>query len=222
MSTLFHTTSFPGLKYALVSGEVKEGSDRAPKTMIKFVVDGFTEEVKNKGIKSIQDVVLDKRGFTKIAEYLEVDETKLEDISYSKLSRIVEKSFPGLGAHLSGSVPDMVEPLRLFVEAGNTAIKENARVSESMADPDRAVKNNFLNMDTYEILKGIEDPASATAMDYARQIQELTVLMNKAQSVSNSEYLSLMEEKFKANGLDKDGYVRLKAEKGTKEKVETK
>ena len=238
MSNIFNSTSFPGLSYCLVSGEVKpvkEGETaRAPRTSLCFQVDNWIVPVKVNKVehklpvtfskKAVENIVKASTLFEKSVIVKDVEGNEeikdipctIEDMPYKSLSKAAAAEVPGLESFLN-SVPEMKEePLRVFFLAAMQVVKDNEKTSDSMANPDRAVRNHFLNLDTWEVLRNsVIDPAMAVQEDYRRQIRELKTLILKAAEVSREEYFAHAEKYVSANGVDDEGFVRLKAKKGS-------
>jgi len=221
MDANFQSTSLDCLSYAIVQGEVKEGSDRAPKSGLKFQVTGFQEEVSQnvngKREKHTQQVTIDKRAFTNIHEFVDSNEMTLEDIKYGPLVRHTEKVIPGLSAHLNDVMKGTEEPLRLFLATAMEVIKENEKTQVSNADPERDAKSEVCKHTKYtDLLSNPEQAVKNAYQALSEEIAMLTARREKLSSISLDTFLSYAEEKFANNGVDEDGFVMLRAKKSTK------
>lgn len=118
-------------------------------------------------------------------------------------------------------VPDPAEINLAFATllTGMSQKIEEYSKTESQADPFLTVKRIFSKVSTYAFLSVAEDPASIVVAELDGQIAALQALQEKAKEVTKDEYLKFLEEKKSNNGLDEDGYVKLK---GQAKKEETK
>lgn len=82
--------------------------------------------------------------------------------------------------------------------------------SESQADPELDVKRRFSKTGLFEFIKVAENPASLVVGDLDLEIARLQALKEKAVTVSKEDYLAFINEKFTKNGVDENGYVKLK------------
>ena len=106
-------------------------------------------------------------------------------------------------------VPDSGEINLAFatILSGMSQKIEEYSKAESQADPELDVKRRFLKVGKYEMIKVANDPADLVVDAIQKEIENLQALQLKAKEVSKESYLSFLEEKFKANGIDEDGIV---------------
>ncbi len=102
--------------------------------------------------------------------------------------------------------------------AGMSKVIADTDNSPSQADPFLTVKRIFSKVSTYAFLSVAEDPASIVVSDLDGQIAALQALQEKAKEVTKDEYLKFLEEKKSNNGLDEEGYVKLKGQAKKEEK----
>ena len=94
--------------------------------------------------------------------------------------------------------------------------------SPSAADPFLTVKRIFTKVSEFKFLEVAEDPAAIVVQDIEGQIAKLKELQETAKSVGKEEYINFLKAKKEANGLDEDGYVKLKGSRKEEKKEEAK
>ena len=80
---------------------------------------------------------------------------------------------------------------------------------ESQADIYLEVKRIFAKSGKYENLLLIESPAAITQDVIQEEIDKLNDLLMKAKEVTKEDFISYIENKYKDNGTDEAGMVKL-------------
>ena len=117
-------------------------------------------------------------------------------------------------------VPDPAEINLAFATllTGMSQKIEEYSKTESQADPTLDVKRRFLKVGQYKFISVAENPADLVQDAIQKEIDDLIALKEKAATISKEDYLSFLEEKFKANGTDEDGIVKARGSKKEEKK----
>jgi hypothetical protein len=85
----------------------------------------------------------------------------------------------------------------------------------SVADPELEAKRIFAKSSTYTKLD-FSNPAEVFAAWKKTQLDNIERVMSKAEKITAEDLKSFCLDKFTSNGVDEDGFLRLKAEKKDK------
>lgn len=222
------TTKIQGLVSSLVSYKIIAPEKEGEKTVLNFYLDSFTEEVGKKGAKVVVPATISKRSINTVAEIaveLTDNENKIEAVLETKGSKIVsltDKKISGYGSWLDSRVELESDEERqtftkFFLASALTVIAENEK-TVSQADPLLEAKRIFaksapvsgLNYENaYEVFNKWE----------TEELSRISRIMEKAKSLTGEDLKTFISEKQAANGLDEDGYVKLR---GSKKEEESK
>jgi hypothetical protein len=224
------TAALSLLTYKVTTPE-KEGE----KTILSFFLNDFTEEIGKKGAKVVVPAAISKIAVNKVIEKILV-KTDMEDavtleekskaiasVSGPHLVSYMDKAISGFGSYLSSrpefSTPEERQNASRFMLASMLSVIVENEKTASVADPFLDCKRRFASSDTYEKLVASSNPSVLVIRNIQDQIDELEKLKEKAEEVSNEDYIAFLNAKKEANGLQEDkdsakfGYVLLRGKK---------
>lgn len=210
------------VSYKLISPE-KEGE----KTTLNFYLSDFTEEIGKKGQKMIVPATISKRSInniTEICQEITDAEDKLSAISEvkgPKLVSLTDKKITGFGSWLDSrsefETPEEKQMATRFLLGSMLAVIAENGKTVSQADPLLEAKRIFAK----------SAPVASLNYDQAQEVFQkwetwelarVSRIMEKAKSLTGEDLLAFITEKQTANGLDEDGFVKLR---GTKKEEES-
>lgn len=225
------------VKYQLApADETREDS----KMMLSFFVGNKTHLYKVPGTKQKVSMPheITRRGFNIIMDKLEVSYLdSLEEVpaSYSHkdilstvkdstIIRWTEEGIPNLSSFLMTEHNITKDELPFAFRAVLATMSDKCAelsAAVSLADPDRTAKNKILTSLPYEKVKENIPAARIKAKENLEaEIKNLQETLAKMDTIPSEDILKLGEEKFKANGTDEDGFLKLKGKKTEAPKAE--
>ena len=137
-----------------------------------------------------------------------------EDIPAKYFIRDVDESAPGFRAFLGKSGIREISEVKTFVATLNVTMEELTPKIGSVADPLLEAKKVFAKSSTFETLD-YENVAGIFNTWKAERLEEIQRVMEKAAQLTVEDFRSFVNKKFLDNGVDEDGFLRLKAMKGS-------
>jgi hypothetical protein len=189
-----------------------EGKEMNKRTSTYFNFAGLTYEVREGKNKVQKPVSISKRAFTDLFDNLDLFGMKIENANYLKLLKIsdtfLKQDWSKNMSKLQDENQDSPEVLRLILDHMKTSIRA-MDTQESQADIYLEVKRIFAKSGKYENLLLIESPAAITQDVIQEEIDKLNDLLMKAKEVTKEDFISYIENKYKDNGTDEAGMVKL-------------
>ena len=218
---IIKTKALSLVSYKLISPE-KEGE----KTTLNFYLSDFTEEIGKKGQKMIVPATISKRSInniTEICQEITDAEDKLSAISEvkgPKLVSLTDKKISGFGSWLDSrsefETPEEKQMATRFLLGSMLAVIAENEKTVSTADPLLEAKRIFAK----------SAPVASLNYDQAQEVFQkwetwelarVSRIMEKAKSLTGEDLLAFITEKQTANGLDEDGFVKLRGAKKEEE-----
>lgn len=188
---------------------------------------------KNKVVTGIIPTAFTKRSVNSLHRYLDPRMDQFPDM----LEDATDSDLPGFRGFLrkNGITETIVQgPIQTVLDANGeitgyngldsvkqiivlvTKIMEDlSPVAGSVADPSLEAKRIFSKSDPYKNL-AYEDHKAKMLQWKKVQLDNIERVMDKAEDLTAEDYKIFCETKFTDNGVDEDGFVRLKAERTTK------
>lgn len=186
---------------------------------------------KNKVVTGIVDASFSKRSFSDLLPFMD------DRIPTDLLEGAIDRNLPGFrafwrknnlpatsaifsgvqekneageltGYNSVGSVKEVIGIITAVMEALTPK-------TGSVADPELEAKRIFAKSSTYASLN-FDNPAEVFAAWKKQQEDNITRVMEKASKITAEDLKTFCLSKFTDNGVDEDGYLRLKAEKKDK------
>ena len=182
---------------------------------------------KNKVVTGIVDASFSKRSINDVGEFMS------PKMPVEFLEGAIDRNLPGFRAFwrkngIENTVTDGATTVHQGLDGaykGIQSVKEIIAIisstmerltpksaSGSVADPELEAKRIFSKSSEY-ISLNFNDPASVFSAWEKTQLENIARVMEKAGKISAEDHKSFCLSKFTDNGVDEDGYLRLKAEK---------
>ena len=205
------------VSYKLIAPE-KDGE----KTTLNFYLSDFTEEVGKKGQKVIVPATISKRAINNIAEICieltdaEDKTTAIAETKGPKIVSLTDKKISGFGSWLDSrsefETPEEKQMATKFLLGSMLAVIAENEKTVSQADPLLEAKRIFAKSAPVASLN-YDNAQEVFAKWETEELARVSRIMEKAKSLSGEDLLAFITEKQTANGLDEDGFVKLRGSK---------
>jgi hypothetical protein len=186
---------------------------------------------KNKRVIGIVDASFSKRSINDVGDFMDpripsdllegaIDRNLPGFRSFWRKNGILETSAPYSGSVIKnedGTVTgyDGVGSVKEVISIITSIMEDLTPKNGSVADPELEAKRIFSKSAPYNKLN-FNDPAGVFAAWKQTQLDNIQRVMEKAARLTGEDLKSFCLDKFTSNGVDEDGYLRLKAEKKDK------
>jgi hypothetical protein len=187
-----------------------------------------TGKGKNKKVVGIVDASFSKRSINDVQDFMDpriptdllegaIDRNLPGFRAFWRKNGITETSAPVTGSVLEDgtegyeSVGSVKEVLTIILKVMDDLTPKNG----SVADPELEAKRIFSKSAPYTKLD-FSDPAAVFAAWKKVQLDNIERVMSKAEKITAEDLKTFCLDKFTSNGVDEDGFLRLKAEKKDK------
>jgi hypothetical protein len=190
-----------------------------------------TGKGKNKKVTGIVDASFSKRSVNDVQDFMD------NRIPVDLLEGAIDRNLPGFrafwrknnlsetSAQFTGSVIknedgtlagyENVSSVKEVISIITSIMEQLTPKAGSVSDPELEAKRVFAKSSTYTKLD-FENPAEVFAAWKKTQLDNIQRVMDKAEKISSEDLRTFCLDKFTSNGVDEDGFLRLKAEKKDK------
>jgi hypothetical protein len=189
-----------------------------------------TGKGKNKKVIGIVDASFSKRSINDVQDFMD------PRIPSDLLEGAIDRNLPGFRAFwrkngitetssaYTGSILknedgtltyDNVGSVKEVISIITSVMEDLTPKNGSVADPELEAKRIFAKSSPYSKLD-FNDPASVFAAWKQTQMENIQRVMSKAEKITAEDLKTFCLDKFTSNGVDEDGFLRLKAEKKDK------